>query len=164
MKDKIYSFLLRFFYISLPEAQQVIAEKISAYDVIRWDKANVTRNDYCHYQLMDMHYKLYGYLTMTGIIDKYSELKIIPRNHVPQRSHGYTRWNQNYNAIVISRTNEPFYTGICIRKRDLRRYFKAKDKKIEEDMNAIWPNIKAESIKKIALSLVTKLKLYFQKK
>lgn len=150
MKNKIYRFVLRFFYISLPEAHQIIAEKMSAYDFIRWDEVNVTRKDYCYYQLMEMRHKLYGYLTMTGIIDKYAELKIIPSNHIPQRSRGYTRWNEDYNTIVISKTNEPFYVGIYIKKRDLRRYFKAKAKKIEKEVNAI--------------SLVTKLKLYFQKK
>jgi len=155
MKNKIYRLFLNGLYVSLPEAQQIIAEKMRGYDFIRWDEIKVTRNEYCLYQLMGTTCRLYGYLTITGAISKYAELQIIPYNDLPRWNDcGYTRWSEDCNTIVISRTNEPFYTGICIRKRDLRRYLKTEDKK---------PDIKEERIMKIEQSLVTKLKLYFQK-
>jgi hypothetical protein len=113
----------RILYISLPRAHQILLERTNDYGQIRWDKIDITRQQYIHNQIVRSPIELYGYPTFDGTISRGAKLEVIPCEKIPDyvRNCGY-KWSEDYNTIIDSNLNEPTYTGVCVRRKQVKYY------------------------------------------
>ena len=116
-------------YVAPDDAYGMLAEQLGYYDKgkINWESIGVTRRKFYHHQLRGAVSK-YGYRTIDGEVSEDAKLESICES---QSTHGALKnhvWSEDHNTI-LSPLNEPVWTGICVKRKELEEYID-KQKKI----------------------------------